>query len=801
MQDIFSIKGIVDNGSSSGSVTSLYYWTCPRGSYCLSPVHIEECPLGYYCPENTFSPNLCFDGYHCPDPSQLVKCSQTQYCPRGSIKPINRDINWSYLLVTMLVILALIHRFINSKFFKQKALLNQVETCERLKNCDTEIVNQNSGEYLDIGELIGYRGVLGKLPINSNIGILGPSGAGKTTLLNKLINCKGLKDQMGNSRKMALVPQFDSIIESLTVWDTLHHEVMLKQPLKMSKQDKLDQLEDTIKNLNLTHILNNKIGNFENRGISGGERKRVSIGMELVGAPNLLLLDEPTTGLDSSSSGQICMLLEKMTKHGKVTAISTIHSPSFKSYAAFDTIALIGKGGHFIYAGPRSCILEYFEILGFSKSEDFSTSEYLVEIASNNFSSSFKNLTIEGLFGIWQAYYDHINSISNLKATDFNVNFKLELNQLNRIVIDEISSETSRLINYNWMWQVKEENSITSATNIIGITKTSIVSIAGIIDELIEFGPKLGELILGGKSFSNFLFNKSQSIDFEKYLQQFGLCFKRAYLENFKSFNNVAIECAIFVGMGVMMGAMAKGKVFTGPVPEQLCNLLPMPLIPHCKLPLENKAGHLGTFISYTISFLSASGNSKTFGENQSNFRREFKVGLLPIAFFTSKLVLDLIRLVINCSLFTVTLLNFYTIELSNIPYLFGIVSANYLFGITSAYLISLLFSAKLSKMALIFNNVVWYNVFSGIVPTIAKVNTEFPGIVRLIWKLSVPRWAISSFYLMDTEWRMYLDPNLISVAKLGYELDTKLGGIVNSMLISLGWLFLAWSVMYIKTK
>jgi ABC-type multidrug transport system ATPase subunit len=700
----------------------------------------------------------------------------------------------------MLVILALIHRFIKSRFFKPKTLLNQVEACEKIENSVTENDNQNSREYLDIGELIGYRGVLGKLPTNSNIAILGPSGAGKTTLLNKLVNCEGLKDKTGHSRKMGLVPQFDSIIENLTVWDTLYHEVMLKQPLKMSKQDKLDQLEETIKNLNLTHILNNKIGNFENRGISGGERKRVSIGMELVGAPNLLFLDEPTTGLDSSSSDKICKLLEKMTKRGKVTTISTIHSPSFKSYAAFDTIALMGKGGHFIYAGPRSCILEYFEILGFSKSEDFSTSEYLVEIANNNTSSSIESLTIERLFIIWQAYYDHVNSISNLKAIDFNINFKLELSQLNRIVTDELATETSTLINYNWMWQNKEENSIKSASSIIDMAKTSIAYIVRIIDELIEFGPKLGEMMLGGKN-SNFLFNRSQSISFEKYLQQFGLCFKRAYLENFSSFNSMAIECAIFIGMGVVMGGMAKGKVFTGPVPEQLCNLLPMPLIPRCKLPLENNTNHLGSFISYAISFLSTSSNSKTFGENQDNFRRELKAGLLPIAFFTSKFVIDLIRLAINCSLFTVTLLNFYNVEVSNIPYLFGIVVVSYFFGIASAYLISLLFSASLSKMVLIFNNVIWFKIFGGIMPALAKINTEYPGIVRLIWKLSVPRWTISSFYLMDTEWRMHLDPNLISIADLGYKLDTKLGGIVNSMLISLGWLFLAWSVMYIKTK
>jgi hypothetical protein len=111
----------------------------------------------------------------------------------------------------------------------------------------------------------------------------------------------------------------------------------------------------------LHHIRDSKIGDEKDRGISGGQRKRVSIAMEMVSYPSLLFLDEPTSGLDSSTSHSVVEMVERFAKESNCTSIAVIHQPRFDTLQLFNQIVLLATGGYLVYSGPATKVVTYFK--------------------------------------------------------------------------------------------------------------------------------------------------------------------------------------------------------------------------------------------------------------------------------------------------------------------------------------------------------------------------------------------------------------------------------------------------------
>merc|ERR1719277_1933114 len=116
--------------------------------------------------------------------------------------------------------------------------------------------------------------------------------------------------------------------------------------------------------MQIDHIQNKIVGSVEQRGISGGQRKRVNIGLELAAQPTVLFLDEPTSGLDSTSSLAVALSLKRMCQLG-MSSIMVIHQPRYSLFTLFDDVLLLGKGGQTVYLGPSVGAKSYFEGLGF----------------------------------------------------------------------------------------------------------------------------------------------------------------------------------------------------------------------------------------------------------------------------------------------------------------------------------------------------------------------------------------------------------------------------------------------------
>lgn len=138
-----------------------------------------------------------------------------------------------------------------------------------------------------------------------------------------------------------------------------------------------------LEDLGLTHVASTKVGNNLIRGLSGGERKRTSIGVELMTNPSMVFLDEPTTGLDSKTAENVISLLVQLAKKGGRTVVSTIHQPSSQIFGLFDDLTLLVRG-NIIYQGKSKDAVNYFANIGFVCPKLTNPADYFMKIMNES---------------------------------------------------------------------------------------------------------------------------------------------------------------------------------------------------------------------------------------------------------------------------------------------------------------------------------------------------------------------------------------------------------------------------------
>ncbi|XP_009889049.1 PREDICTED: ATP-binding cassette sub-family G member 2 [Charadrius vociferus] len=205
--------------------------------------------------------------------------------------------------------------------------------------------------------------------------ILGPTGSGKSSLLDILA---ARKDPHGLSGDILVngtpqpanfkctsgyVVQDDVVMGTLTVRENLKFSAALRLPKSVKEEEKNERVNQIIRELGLSKVADSKVGTQFTRGVSGGERKRTNIGMELITDPAILFLDEPTTGLDASTANAVLLLLKRMSKQGK-TIIFSIHQPRYSIFRLFDNLTLLAAG-RVLYHGPAQTAIDYFQSTGY----------------------------------------------------------------------------------------------------------------------------------------------------------------------------------------------------------------------------------------------------------------------------------------------------------------------------------------------------------------------------------------------------------------------------------------------------
>ncbi|MFQ6623939.1 hypothetical protein Gotur_003359 [Gossypium turneri] len=215
------------------------------------------------------------------------------------------------------------------------------------------------------------------------LAIVGPSGAGKSTLLdilaartsatNGILLLNSTPINPSSFRKLsAYVPQHDACLPLLTVAETFAFSARLLVP----KTSDLDTtVTSLLSELSLTHLSNTKLSH----GLSGGERRRVSIGLSLLHDPAVLLLDEPTSGLDSTSAFNVMQILKSIAASRHRTVVLSIHQPSFKILSTIDRILLLSKGT-VVHHGTLFSLEAFLSSNGFTVPPQLNALEYAMEI-------------------------------------------------------------------------------------------------------------------------------------------------------------------------------------------------------------------------------------------------------------------------------------------------------------------------------------------------------------------------------------------------------------------------------------
>ncbi|TYJ10639.1 hypothetical protein E1A91_A11G220900v1 [Gossypium mustelinum] len=221
------------------------------------------------------------------------------------------------------------------------------------------------------------QGLTGYAEPGKVLAIMGPSGCGKSTLLDTLAGrlLSSRMHQTGeiliNGRKETLafgtsayVTQDDTLMTTLTVREAVFYSAQLQLPDSMSISEKKERAEMTIREMGLQDSMDTRIGGWSTKGLSGGQKRRVSICIEILTWPELLFLDEPTSGLDSAASYHVMNRIVKLAhQHGR-TIIASIHQPSSEVFELFHNLCLLSYGKT-VYFGPVSMAEMLFATNGF----------------------------------------------------------------------------------------------------------------------------------------------------------------------------------------------------------------------------------------------------------------------------------------------------------------------------------------------------------------------------------------------------------------------------------------------------
>ncbi|KAE8319490.1 P-loop containing nucleoside triphosphate hydrolase protein [Aspergillus transmontanensis] len=231
------------------------------------------------------------------------------------------------------------------------------------------------------------------------IALMGPSGCGKTTLLNVLARrtasagAKNTGEYYINGAKLdnntfnritSYVEQEDALIGSLTVEETLKFAADLSLPGSVSRSQRANRIKTLLSAFGIQNQASTLVGTPIRKGISGGQKRRVSVASQLITCPKILFLDEPTSGLDSTASYEVISYIKKLALANNLIIIASIHQPSTTTFQLFDNLLLL-SGGKTCYFGPVSDVPSYFENIGCPIPSNTNPAEYLLDAVSSDF--------------------------------------------------------------------------------------------------------------------------------------------------------------------------------------------------------------------------------------------------------------------------------------------------------------------------------------------------------------------------------------------------------------------------------
>ncbi|XP_050539802.1 ATP-binding cassette sub-family G member 1-like [Daktulosphaira vitifoliae] len=300
------------------------------------------------------------------------------------------------------------------------------------------------------------RGISGRFNCGELTAIMGPSGAGKSSLLNILTgfqrngveglikttkiqddnisNNSDLTETVGNimcRKESCYIMQDDQLCPLFTVLEIMMMAADLKLGYTLSYKSKLLVIEDILDSMGLASSIHTKCGR-----LSGGQKKRLSIALELIDNPPIMFLDEPTTGLDSTSSHQCISVLKGLARGGR-TVVCTIHQPSASTFEMFDHVYIMSEG-FCVYQGSSLNIVPYLQTIGLNCPQYHNPADFIMEVVTGEYGHYTSQLKIAASDNSWRTQRQIMSS--DLKVEKINktqltttlvlVNQPTELNKL-----------------------------------------------------------------------------------------------------------------------------------------------------------------------------------------------------------------------------------------------------------------------------------------------------------------------------------------------------------------------------------
>lgn len=244
---------------------------------------------------------------------------------------------------------------------------------------------------------------------------MGPSGSGKTTLLNTLaqrssgktsgkITVNGRERPLSVHRDIsAFVEQEDTLIGSLTVKETLGYSAKLSLPGDITSSELQHRVHHLVKSFGLQDQSHTLIGTPLQKGLSGGQKRRVSVATQLITSPKILYLDEPTSGLDSTASYEVMSFLRQFARSNNILIIASIHQPSTKTFELFDKVCLLSQGKSCFY-GPAENLFSFLQSIELPVPTMMNPAEHILDITNVDFStqSSDQQSRLDRITGSWR---------------------------------------------------------------------------------------------------------------------------------------------------------------------------------------------------------------------------------------------------------------------------------------------------------------------------------------------------------------------------------------------------------------
>lgn len=251
--------------------------------------------------------------------------------------------------------------------------------------------------------------------------------SGKLDRTSGTLKINGVERDLFDFRKViGFVPQDDIFLRELSVEEVVSHSAFMRLPRDWSKARKLEKVNEILELLEIDHIRDQVIGDESKRGISGGQRKRVNIAMEMVIKPSLLCLDEPTSGLDSTSAFGVVQALREMADSG-TNVISVLHQPKYEVFSLFDHVLLLGQGGLTVYSGPTTEMSSYFERLGFPCPERANPADFYMDVIAGIVPhATNRDFDKEDLFEAWMCAEENPDAVDPEDVTKVMESIKLK---------------------------------------------------------------------------------------------------------------------------------------------------------------------------------------------------------------------------------------------------------------------------------------------------------------------------------------------------------------------------------------